>query len=63
VNQTSDDVSTRTCDRDHTFAAAEITIAQVCGAAMKVVARATGMADEAHRLDLTVKSLLRGVRV
>ena len=31
------------------------------GASMKVVAKVTDMADEAHRLDLTVKTFLREV--
>ena len=34
---------------------------QARGASMKVVAKATDMADEAHRLDLTVKTFLREV--
>jgi methyl-accepting chemotaxis protein len=37
------------------------TIEEARGASMKVVAKATAMADEAHRLDSTVKSFLREV--
>ena len=37
------------------------TIEDTRGASMKVVTKATDMADEAHRLDLTVKSFLREV--
>ena len=37
------------------------TIEDARGASMKVVTKATDMADEAHRLDLTVKSFLREV--
>jgi methyl-accepting chemotaxis protein len=37
------------------------TIEEARGASMKVVAKATDMADEAHRLDLTVKTFLREV--
>jgi methyl-accepting chemotaxis protein len=37
------------------------TIEEARGASMKVVNKATDMADEAHRLDLTVKSFLREV--
>jgi hypothetical protein len=38
-----------------------MTIEDARGASMKVVTKATDMADEAHRLDLTVKSFLREV--
>jgi methyl-accepting chemotaxis protein len=37
------------------------TIEDARGASMKVVTKATDMADEAHRLDSTVKSFLREV--
>jgi methyl-accepting chemotaxis protein len=37
------------------------TIEEARGASMKVVNKATNMADEAHRLDLTVKTFLREV--
>jgi methyl-accepting chemotaxis protein len=37
------------------------TIEEARGASMKVVTKATDMADEAHRLDLTVKTFLREV--
>jgi len=37
------------------------TIEDARGASVKVVTKATDMADEAHRLDLTVKSFLREV--
>jgi methyl-accepting chemotaxis protein len=39
----------------------KITIEDARGASVKVVTKATDMADEAHRLDLTVKSFLREV--
>jgi methyl-accepting chemotaxis protein len=37
------------------------TIEEARGTSMKVVTKATDMADEAHRLDSTVKSFLREV--
>jgi methyl-accepting chemotaxis protein len=53
--------ATGTADVSSSVDRLKATIEEARGASMKVVAKATDMADEAHRLDLTVKTFLREV--
>jgi methyl-accepting chemotaxis protein len=53
--------ATGTADVSSSVDRLKTTIEEARGASMKVVAKATDMADEAHRLDLTVKTFLREV--
>jgi len=53
--------ATGTADVSSSVDRLKATIEEARGASMKVVAKATNMADEAHRLDLTVKTFLREV--
>jgi len=53
--------ATGTADVSSSVDRLKTTIEEARGASMKVVAKATNMADEAHRLDLTVKTFLREV--
>ncbi|HXW24285.1 MAG TPA: methyl-accepting chemotaxis protein, partial [Xanthobacteraceae bacterium] len=53
--------ATGTADVSSSVDRLKATIEEARGASMKVVNKATDMADEAHRLDLTVKTFLREV--